>query len=90
MLLIISCIVSYLSDRTQHVVIDGENTDIIKVESGVPQGSVLGPSLFLFYINDIPDNITSTVRLFADDTIAYLTVSSDNNTLQEDLNELAK
>ena len=38
----------------------------------------------------MPDNITSTVRLFADDTITYLTVSSDNNTLQEDLNKLAK
>jgi len=65
----------FLSDRTQCVVIEGEKSDIIK-ESGVPQGSVLGPSLFLFYINDMPDNITSTVRLFADDTIAYLTVSS--------------
>jgi len=77
-----------LSDRTQRVVIEGEKSVIIKVESGVPQGSVLGPSLFLFYINGMPDNITSTVRLFADDTIAYLTVSSDSNTLQEDLNKL--
>jgi hypothetical protein len=46
------------------------------VESGVPQGSVLEPSLFLFYINDMPEGITSKVRLFADDTIAYLTISS--------------
>ena len=53
----------FLSDRTQCVVIEGEKSDIIKVESGVPQRSVLGPSLFLFYINDMPDNITSTVRL---------------------------
>ena len=70
----------FLSDRTQRVVIEGEKSDIIKVESGI----------FHFYINDMPENITSTVRLFADDTIAYLTVSSDNNTLQEDLNKLAK
>jgi len=74
-----ACITGFLSDKTQRVVIEGEKSDIIKVESGVPQGSVLGPSLFLFYINDMPDNITSTVRLFADDTQP-----------QEDLNKLAK
>ena len=49
----------------------------------------MGPSLFLFYINDMPDDTKSTVRLFADDTIVYLTVSSCDNTLQEDLDKLA-
>ena len=67
---------AFLTDRTQVVVVEGENSDPGKVESGVPQGSVLGPSLFLFYINDLPENLHSTVRLFADDTIAYLTVTS--------------
>ena len=59
--------------------------------SGVPQGSVLEPSLFLFYINDIPDGITSTVRLFADDAIAYLTIKTnrDCTTLQNDLEKLS-
>ena len=80
---------SFLSERTQRVLIEGETSDSIDVESGVPQGSVLGPSLFLFYINDMPENIKSTVRLFADDTIAYITVTSDENTLQEDLDKLA-
>ena len=62
-----------LTNRTQAVLLEGEAADYIPVMSGVPQDAVLGPSLFLFYINDIPDGITSTVRLFADDTIAYMT-----------------
>jgi hypothetical protein len=66
---------NFLSDRTQSVVVEGETSTSIPVESGVPQGSVLEPSLFLFYINDMPDGIQSTVRLFAYDTIAYVTIS---------------
>ena len=83
---------TFLSDRSQSVVIEGESSDKIPVESGVPQGSVLEPSLFLLYINDMPEGITSKVRLFADDTIAYLTISSDQDarTLQSDLDKLTK
>ena len=81
---------NFLSNRTQAVLLELETSDYIPVMSGFPQGSVLGPSLFLFYINDIPDGITSTVRLFADDTIAYLTIKSnrDCTTLQNDLDKL--
>jgi hypothetical protein len=67
----------FLSNRNQVVVVDGELSDENDVLSGVPQGSVLGPSLFLFYINDIASSLNSTKRLFADDTIAYLTINSE-------------
>ena len=58
----------------------------IPVTSGVPQGPVLGPILFLLYINDLPENIHSEIRLFADDTAVYLTINSkaDCQTLQLD------
>ena len=80
----------FLSCRTQAVILEGETSGYVPVKSGVPQGSVLGPSLFLFYINDIPVGLNSTIRLFADDTIAYLVIksNSDCETLQKDLNTL--
>ena len=83
---------AFLTDRSQRVLIEGEASSEVLVTSGVPQGSVLGPCLFLFYINDIPDNITSTVRLFADYTIMYIALKPKINTaaLQEDLNTLDK
>ena len=71
---------------------EGETSPSIPVESRVLQGSVRGPSLFLFNINEMPDGIQSTVRLFADDTIAYVTISSDADAanLQQDLDKLAE
>ena len=81
---------AFLSNRTQRVVVKGGQSDEVNVQSGVPQGSVLGPCLFLLYINDLPDQLSSTVRLFADDTLLYLAVQTqgDADTLQRDLHTL--
>ena len=64
----------YLKDRKQAVVIKGKASTYQPIKAGVPQGSVLGPLLFLVYINDIVKNIESTVKLFADDTSMYLSL----------------
>jgi hypothetical protein len=61
---------SFLSGRTQAVIVEGETSTYLPVDSGVPQGSALGPSLFLYYINDIATGLDSTIILFVDDTIA--------------------
>ena len=68
-----------------------EHSQWVKVESGVPQGTVLGPLLFLLYINDLPDNLKSTVRLFADDCVMYNSIKTpqDATVLQKDLDSLS-
>ena len=65
---------SWLTQRSQRVVIDGYESEYARVISGVPQGTVLGPVMFLLYINDINDNISTSLRLFADDCIIYKTM----------------
>ena len=67
----INWIENWLIDRRQSVVVVGEVSNWKSVLSGVPQGSVLGPILFLIYINDLDDDITSKVLKFADDTKVF-------------------
>ena len=82
----------WLTDRRQRVVVDGEVSNWKSVLSGVPQGSVLGPILFLIYINDLDDSITSNVLKFADDTKLFRKVNTDGDQqhLQNDLDRLVK
>ena len=81
---------SFLSDRSQNVVCGGSVSSSCNVASGVPQGTVLGPLLFLVYINDLPDQVKSTTRLFADDCLLYRRITSpeDVKILQNDLDVL--
>ena len=81
---------NFLKQHKQRVVVDGIQSDLVTVDSGVPQGAVLGPILFLLHINDLPSVISSKVRLFSDDCLVYREIKSsqDQNDLQKDLNLL--
>ena len=72
----------FLDGRTQEVVVNGSNSATAPVISGIPQGSVLGPVLFVIYINDLLDNISSSGLMFADDTKLFRQISSREDALQ--------
>ena len=68
---LLTLLTSYLTDRKQRAVLNGTSSDWESIESGVPQGSVLGPLLFLIYINDLEQNINSGIKCFPEDTMLY-------------------
>ena len=70
---------SFLSDRKIRVVLDGQSSSSYSINAGVPQGSVLGPTLFLIFINDLPDNILSKLAIYADDTTVYSCLGKTND-----------
>ena len=84
---------NYLSNRKQRVVLNGFSSDYSSIESGVPQGSVLGPLLFLIYINDLEKNIKSNAKFFADDTMLFSVVNNpaiSANELNHDLKVISQ
>ena len=81
--LLLDWLTNYLTDRKQRVVIPGGTSDWEFINAGVPQGSILGPLLFLLYINDIVTDIHSSVRLFADDTSLYIIVDDPTDAAEQ-------
>ena len=65
---LLDTLTNLLKERKQRVVLNGQYTTWTNVKAGVPQGSIFGPSLFLIYINDLPENLVSNPKLFANDT----------------------
>ena len=87
---LVKWIEQWLTKRNQGVTLENHVSSKLPVKSGVPQGTVLGPLMFLLYINDIDESISSMVRLFADDCVIYRIIESleDSLCLQRDLNTI--
>ena len=89
---ILNWLKDFLSSRKQRVLIEGHSSDWLGVTSGVPQGSILGPLLFLIYINDLPNAVTCNSDLFADDTVLHHLIEnvSDCEQLQDDVDSASE
>ena len=80
---IFGLISSFLSNRRLRVVLDGKSSQEYPVNAGVPQGSILGPTLFLLYINDLPDDVICNIAIYADDNTLYSNCSQASDLWQQ-------
>ena len=87
---LLSLIESFLSNRFQRVLLNGQTSEWLPVKAGVPQGSILGPLFFLIYINDLSDDLVSSVELFAGGTSLFPVVHDSNISANELNNDLQK
>ena len=80
-------LLNWFTERSQTIIVEGKQSENLPVTSGIPQGSILGPLLFIQYVNDISDGCSSTVSLFADDVKIFRKIKStyDSDVLQNDL-----
>ena len=86
---VLNVISDFLMNRLFRVCVEGNFSNFMKVLSGIPQGSVLGPLLFILFINDLPDCIKSFIKIFADD-LKIIANSTDTDTIENDLKNLEK
>ena len=90
---LLSLLIDFLRNRKQRVILNGQSSSWANINAGVPQGSILGPLLFLIYINDLSDNLQCNPKLFADDMSLFSTVKLPErtaNNLNNDLKEINK
>ena len=87
---LLALIKNFLSDRLQRVVLNGQFSSWKEVLAGVPQGSILGPLFFLIFINDLPNNMESQIKIFADDTSLFSTGSDFSQKLNNDLERISQ
>ena len=80
---VLNWVEDFLSDRKQYCSVNGKKSDTVPVTSGVPQGSVLGPTLFIYFINDLPDVVNEQIKFFADDKKAYTPIRNENDNLND-------
>ena len=82
----------FLTKCTRRVLVEGHGSRLVSVRSGVPQGTVLGPLLFLGFINDLPHHVQFQIRLFADDCLLYRSICdvSDSVALQRDFSSIIR
>ena len=84
---LLETLISFLNDSKQRVVLNGQHSKWANIEAGVPQGSILGPLLFLVYINDLPDNLILNSKLFVNDASLFSVINDKHfsaNKLNQD------